>query len=271
MNRAIVIVPTYNEKENIEALIRSVFSLPVPFHLVIVDDNSPDNTAGIVEELQKEFPSRLFLERRKGKLGLGTAYIHGFKYALRNHYDFICEMDADFSHNPKDLVKLYNACLAGNDLAIGSRYVKGITVINWPIGRLLMSYFASVYVRWVTGMPVMDTTAGFKCYRREVLETLNLDSVKFKGYAFQIKMKFLTHKFGFRIAEVPVIFKDRTKGKSKMSGSIFKEALFGVVGMKLESFFTNFKRKKTLNSYQAEVSDLELNGEVMVDELDFAN
>jgi dolichol-phosphate mannosyltransferase len=206
-----------------------------------------------------------------GKFGLGTAYIYGFKYALKNQYDFICEMDADFSHNPIDLVKLYDACLAGNDLAIGSRYVKGITVINWPIGRLLMSYFASVYVRWVTGMPVMDTTAGFKCSRREVLETLDLDSVKFKGYAFQIKMKFLTHKYGYRIAEVPVIFKDRTEGQSKMSSSIFQEALFGVVSMKIQTFFTNFNRKKSMAGKPCHVKEFGINSEVVVDEFDFVN
>jgi dolichol-phosphate mannosyltransferase len=241
MRKTIVIIPTFNEKENIEAIIRKVFSLTMPFHVLIIDDGSPDGTADIVKSLQPEFKGRLFIEERKGKLGLGTAYIHGFKYALRNGYEYICEMDADFSHNPEDLISLYEACeIEGNDLAIGSRYVKGINVVNWPIGRVLMSYFASCYVRFITGMPVADSTAGFKCYRRKVLETINLNRIKFIGYAFQIQMKFLTWKYGFRIKEVSVIFTDRTKGVSKMSSSIFKEAFFGVILLKIKSFFVSY-------------------------------
>jgi dolichol-phosphate mannosyltransferase len=238
VKKTLVIIPTYNEKENVESIIRKIFALVLPFHVLIIDDGSPDGTADIVKNLISEFPGRLFLEQRQGKLGLGTAYIHGFRYALKRDYEYICEMDADFSHNPKDLLKLYKACAEDNyDLAIGSRYVNGVTVINWPIGRVLMSYFASSYVRFITSMPIKDTTAGFKCYNRRILETLDLDKIKFTGYAFQIEMKFLTWKYGFKIIEVPVIFKDRIKGESKMSGGIFKEAIFGVLFMKIKSYF----------------------------------
>jgi dolichol-phosphate mannosyltransferase len=245
VKKTLVIIPTYNEKDNAERIIRKIFALPLPFHILIIDDGSPDGTANIVKGLLNEFPDRLFLEQRTGKLGLGTAYIHGFKYALRRDYQYICEMDADFSHSPKDLLKLYKACAERNyDLAIGSRYVNGITVINWPIGRVLMSYFASSYVRFITSMPINDTTAGFKCYHRSILETLDLDKIKFTGYAFQIEMKFLTWKYGFKIIEVPVIFKDRVKGESKMSGSIFKEAIFGVLNMKIKSYFEHYNIPK---------------------------
>ena len=241
VKKCILIIPTYNEKENIEAIVRKVFMLPIPFDLLVVEDNSPDGTAAIVKQLQQEFPNRLHIEERKGKLGLGTAYIHGFKYALKNGYEYICEMDADFSHNPEDLLKLHQACeLEGADLAIGSRYVKGINVVNWPIERVLISYFASWYVRFITGMPVADSTAGFKCYRRKVLETIDLNAIHFVGYAFQIKMKFMAWKFGFNIQEVSVIFTDRTHGVSKMSSGIFKEAFFGVIGMKVRSLFRSY-------------------------------
>jgi dolichol-phosphate mannosyltransferase len=254
VEKAIVIIPTYNEKENIEAIIRKVFLLSVGFDILIIDDGSPDGTATIVKTLQEEFPGKLYLEERTGKLGLGTAYIHGFKYALRKNYSYICEMDADFSHNPKDLVKLYNACAEqGYDLAIGSRYVNGVTVINWPIGRVLMSYYASAYVRLITGMPIQDTTAGFKCYKRKVLETINLNKVNVVGYGFQIKMKFLTWKFGFKILEVPIIFKDRTKGQSKMSGGIFKEAVFGVLNMKIRSFFEHYNASDNFEEPEGEM------------------
>jgi dolichol-phosphate mannosyltransferase len=242
VEKTLVIIPTYNEMENIEALIRKIFSLPLPFEILIIDDGSPDGTSGIVKNLQKEFP-RLHLEQRKGKLGLGTAYIHGFKYAIQRDYKFVCEMDADFSHNPEDLVKLYKTCAEeAYDLAIGSRYINGVTVMNWPMSRVLMSYFASWYVRFITGIPVNDTTAGFKCYRREVLETINLDKIRFVGYAFQIKMKFLTWKYGFKIKEVPIIFTDRTLGESKMSTGIFKEAILGVLNMKIKSYFKYYNR-----------------------------
>lgn len=248
MKERIVIIPTYNEIENIEAIIRTVFSLELPFHVLIIDDGSPDGTALKVKELQKEFLDLLHIEERKGKLGLGTAYIHGFKWALKHDYQYIFEMDADFSHNPKDLIRLYNSCVTENeqgvrnDVAIGSRYVKGVNVVNWPMSRVLMSYFASIYVRIVTGMPIHDATAGFKCYRREVLETINLDSIKFVGYAFQIEMKFTAWKYGFVVGEVPIIFTDRTKGTSKMSSGIFKEAFFGVLQMKINSFFKKYNR-----------------------------
>jgi len=244
----IVIIPTYNEIENIEAIIRAVFSLELPFHVLIIDDGSPDGTALKVKELQKEFTNSLHIEERKGKLGLGTAYIHGFKWALKHDYQFIFEMDADFSHNPKDLIRLYTSCATENelgirnDLAIGSRYVQGVNVVNWPMSRVLMSYFASIYVRIITGMPIHDATAGFKCYRREVLETINLDTIKFVGYAFQIEMKFTAWKYGFVVGEVPIIFTDRTKGTSKMSSGIFKEAFFGVLQMKINSFFKKYNR-----------------------------
>lgn len=243
MNDSLVIIPTYNEKENIEAIIRKVMSLPHPFDLLIVDDSSPDGTAGIVLQLQQEFDGRLHLESRTGKLGLGTAYIHGFKYALRQGYQYIFEMDADFSHNPDDLVRLYQACAEeGYDMAIGSRYVQGVNVVNWPMSRVLMSWFASLYVRLITGMPIADTTAGFVCYRRKVLKTIQLNKIRFVGYAFQIEMKFLTFKYGFKIKEVPIIFTDRTKGQSKMSKGIFKEAVLGVIRMKVNSFFRHFDR-----------------------------
>jgi dolichol-phosphate mannosyltransferase len=243
MKNSLVIIPTYNEKENIEDIIRSVLSLTTPFHILIIVDNSPDGTAAIVKSLQYEFQDRLYLEQRTGKLGLGTAYIHGFKYALAHGYDYIFEMDADFSHNPNDLPRLYEAChREGYDLAIGSRYIQGVNVVNWPMNRVLMSYFASAYVRLVTGMPIQDATAGFKCYRRKVLETINLDEIRFIGYAFQIEMKFLTYKFGFKIKEVPIIFTDRTKGISKISKGIIKEAFYGVLKMKINSYFRYFNR-----------------------------
>ncbi len=243
MKDSIVIIPTYNECENVEAIIRKVFSLSHPFDVLIIDDGSPDGTADIVKKLQaEEFSGRLHLEQRKGKLGLGTAYIHGFKYALRHHYEYIFEMDADFSHNPEDLMRLRAACAdEGHDLAIGSRYVVGVNVVNWPMSRVLMSYFASYYVRFITGMTIQDTTAGFKCYRSKVLRTINLDKVKFIGYAFQIEMKFTAWKFGFKIKEVPIIFTDRTKGQSKMSKGIFKEAVLGVLQMKISSFFRTYQ------------------------------
>ncbi|WP_114778624.1 polyprenol monophosphomannose synthase [Botryobacter ruber] len=243
MENSLVIIPTYNERENIEAMVRKVLSLSHPFHLLIIDDGSPDGTADIVRALQHEYPGRLHLESRRGKLGLGTAYIHGFKYALRNGYEYIFEMDADFSHNPEDLVRLYDSCSQeGYDVAIGSRYVQGVNVVNWPMSRVLMSYFASYYVRMVTGMPIADTTAGFKCYRRRVLETIELDKIRFVGYAFQIEMKFLAFKYGFKIQEVAIIFTDRTKGESKMSKGIFKEAVLGVIKMKIASYFRHFDR-----------------------------
>jgi dolichol-phosphate mannosyltransferase len=241
---SIVIIPTYNEKENAEAIIREVMALEPMFHVLIVDDGSPDGTATIVKNLITEFDGRLFLEQRQGKLGLGTAYIHGFRWAITRNYAYIFEMDADFSHNPKDLVRLREACHAGTaDLAIGSRYVVGVNVVNWPMGRVLMSWFASYYVRLVTGMQISDTTAGFKCYRAEVLRTINLDKIEFVGYAFQIEMKFLAWKFGFNIKEVPIIFTDRTKGESKMSPGIFKEAVLGVLQMKIQSWFRSYRRK----------------------------
>lgn len=236
MDRKIVIIPTYNEKENIEKIIRAVFSLDGEYHILVIEDGSPDGTAQIVKRLQEEFSNRLFMIERKGKLGLGTAYITGFKWSVENGYDYIFEMDADFSHNPNDLPRLYEACACGGaDLAIGSRYCNGISVINWPIGRVIMSYYASVYVRTVLGMKVYDTTAGFKCYRRQVLETIDLDKVKMKGYGFQIEMKYSTYKLGFKIQEVPIIFVDRTEGTSKMSSGIFGEAFWGVMKLKLRN------------------------------------
>lgn len=241
---SIVIIPTYNERENIENIIRAVFGLEKKFHILIIEDGSPDGTAAIVRTLQEEFPDRLFMVERKGKLGLGTAYIAGFKWALERHYEYIFEMDADFSHNPNDLPRLYAACAEqGGDVAIGSRYISGVNVVNWPMGRVLMSYFASKYVRIVTGLPVHDTTAGFKCYRRQVLETIDLDHIRFKGYAFQIEMKFTAYKCGFRIIEVPVIFINRELGTSKMNSSIFGEAVFGVIKLKLSSWFRNYPQK----------------------------
>ena len=230
---SIVIIPTYNERENIENIIRAVFGLEKTFHILIIEDGSPDGTAAIVKTLQQEFPDRLFMIERKGKLGLGTAYITGFKWALEHSYEYIFEMDADFSHNPNDLPRLYEACaVQGGDVAIGSRYVSGVNVVNWPMGRVLMSYFASKYVRIVTGLPIHDTTAGFKCYRRQVLETIDLDHIRFKGYAFQVEMKFTAYKCGFKIIEVPVIFINRELGTSKMNSSIFGEAVFGVIRLK---------------------------------------
>ena len=244
---SIVIIPTYNEKENIENIIRAVFGLEKVFHILIIEDNSPDGTAVIVKELQKEFPDRLFMIERKGKLGLGTAYITGFKWAIEHKYDYIFEMDADFSHNPKDLPRLYKACAEdGSDVAIGSRYVSGVNVVNWPMGRVLMSYFASKYVRFITGIPIHDTTAGFKCYRRRVLETIDLDNIQFKGYAFQIGMKFTAYKCGFKITEVPVIFINRELGTSKMNGSIFGEAVFGVIKLKIGSWFHKYPKCSNL-------------------------
>jgi dolichol-phosphate mannosyltransferase len=241
---SLVIIPTYKEKENIERIIRKVFSLDKAFHILIVEDNSPDGTADIVKRLMKEFPEQLFIEERQGKLGLGTAYIHGFKWGLNKNYDYIFEMDADFSHNPEDLVRLYNACkVDGADMAIGSRYIKGVNVVNWPMGRILMSYFASVYVRLVTRMKIQDTTAGFKCYSRKVLEAIDLDKIKFTGYAFQIEMKFTAWKLGFQLKEVDIIFTDRTEGESKMNKSIFKEAIFGVMELRIRSIFKKPKRR----------------------------
>ena len=238
MNCGIVIIPTYNEIENIESIVRATFSLHKPFHIVIIDDNSPDKTADKVRELQNEFPNRLFLEVREKKSGLGTAYVHGFKWALAHDYEFIFEMDADFSHNPNDLEKLYDAChFGGADVSIGSRYVTGVNVVNWPLSRVLLSYFASVYVRIITGMKIMDTTAGFVCYSKNVLESINLDKIKFIGYAFQIEMKYRVFAKNFTIQEVPVIFTDRTKGQSKMSGSIIKEAIFGVLSLRIKKLF----------------------------------
>ena len=233
MDRKVVIIPTYNEKENIEKIIRAVFALEGEYHILVIEDGSPDGTADIVKGLQKEFPERLHMIERQGKLGLGTAYITGFKWSVENGYDYVFEMDADFSHNPNDVPRLYQACKDGADLAIGSRYCNGISVINWPIGRVIMSYYASVYVRTVLGMKVFDTTAGFKCYTRKVLETIDLDKVKMKGYGFQIEMKYTTYRLGFKIQEVPIIFVDRTEGTSKMSSGIFGEAFWGVMGLKM--------------------------------------
>ena len=242
MSDSLVIIPTYNEKENIEKIIRKVFSLDYAFDLLIIDDGSPDGTADIVKGLQLEFPTQLYLEQRAGKLGLGTAYIHGFNWALKRTYEYVFEMDADFSHNPKDLIGLHEACVNGADLAIGSRYVKGVNVVNWPMGRVLMSYFASMYVRFITGITIQDATAGFKCYRRKVLETIPMDKIKFVGYAFQIEMKFTAIKYGFNVMEVPIIFTDRTEGTSKMSTRIFREAFLGVIQMKINSWFRTYKR-----------------------------
>lgn len=244
MNNSIVIIPTYNEKENIEAIIVAIFSLPQPFDILIVDDNSPDGTGTIVEKLQSEFNSsstHLHLLKRAGKQGLGTAYIAGFHYALEKGYEFILEMDADFSHDPKDLIRLRQACVEnGADMAIGSRYATGVNVVNWPMGRVMLSFFASRYVRLITSMPIHDTTAGFVCYRNKVLQTIPLDQIKFVGYAFQIEMKFLAWKYGFTLMEVPIIFTDRTRGQSKMSAGIFKEAFFGVLQMTIQSWFKKY-------------------------------
>ncbi len=242
MSDSIVIIPTYNEKENIEKIIRKVFSLEVDFHVLVVDDGSPDGTGTIVKRLQGVFPDRLFLEERSGKSGLGTAYIHGFRWCIARDYAFIFEMDADFSHNPDDLIRLREACVSGADMAIGSRYIKGVNVVNWPMNRVLMSYFASGYVRLITGISVRDATAGFVCYKRHVLETIPLDRIKFVGYAFQIEMKFTAIKYGFNVVEIPIIFTDRTEGVSKMSTRIFREAFFGVIQMKVNSWFRKYDR-----------------------------
>ncbi|MCI6490995.1 MAG: polyprenol monophosphomannose synthase [Prevotella sp.] len=241
---SIIIIPTYNEKENIEKIIRAIFSLEKSFHILVIDDGSPDHTADIVKRLMRdEFQGRLFIEEREGKLGLGTAYIKGFKWALEHDYEYVFEMDADFSHDPNDLPRLYDACAnEGYDLAIGSRYVSGVNVVNWPIGRVLMSYFASKYVRFITGFTVHDTTAGFKCYKRRVLETIELDKIRFKGYAFQIEMKFTAYKIGFRIKEVPVIFVNRREGVSKMSGGIFGEAFFGVMRLRIDGWTRKYPK-----------------------------
>ena len=242
MNTRIVIIPTYNEIENIQAIIEKVLSLNPVFDLLIVDDGSPDGTAACVKKLQIENPNRIHLLEREGKLGLGTAYIAGFNYALEKSYEYIFEMDADFSHNPEDLIRLYEACAnQGASMSIGSRYINGVNVVNWPIGRVLMSYFAGIYVRLITGMPMQDATAGFVCYRRKVLETIPLDQIKFIGYAFQVEMKFTTWKYGFKMTEVPIIFTDRTKGESKMSANIFKEAIFGVIQLKINSLFKRYQ------------------------------
>jgi dolichol-phosphate mannosyltransferase len=246
VNKAIVIIPTYNEKENILKMVQTILQLPVPYDILIIDDGSPDGTASIVRSLQPSSPERLFLLERKGKQGLGTAYIMGFQWAIDKKYDFIFEMDADFSHNPQDLMILHQACIDGADMAIGSRYKSGVNVVNWPMGRVLMSYCASMYVRFITGMKIYDTTAGFKCYRRHVLEAIDLDKIKFKGYAFQIEMKFTAWKLGFRIEEVPIVFTDRREGTSKMSGGIFNEALWGVLRMKINSIFRAYKPKNVV-------------------------
>jgi len=245
MSDNLVIIPTYNEKENIEKIIRTVFALPLIVDLLIIDDGSPDGTATIVKRLQNEFPEKLHLVERAGKLGLGTAYIAGFKWALERDYEYIFEMDADFSHNPQDLLRLYTACAKeGADVAIGSRYVSGVNVVNWPISRVLLSYFASKYVRIITGMNIKDTTAGFKCYRRKVLEVIDLDKIRFKGYAFQIEMKFTAYQMGFHLKEVPIVFVNRVEGVSKMSGGIFEEALFGVIRLKIDSLSKKYSQKK---------------------------
>ncbi len=245
MSDSLIIIPTYNERENIEKLVRKIFSLSKNFHILVIDDNSPDGTADAVKELLKTFDGRLFLDIREAKLGLGTAYISGFKWALKRNYEYIFEMDADFSHNPDDLILLYNTCaFGGYDLAIGSRYINGVNVINWPMGRVLMSYYASAYVRLVTGMKIRDTTAGYKCYKREVLEAINLDKIRFAGYAFQIEMKFIAWKLGFKIKEVSIVFTDRSVGSSKMSKGIFREAVLGVISLRLKSLFGRYKNYK---------------------------
>ena len=244
MSDSLIIIPTYNEKENIGKMLDALMALSFSFDVLIIDDNSKDGTAGIVKDYIKQFPNRIYIEERSGKLGLGTAYIHGFKWALKREYSYIFEMDADFSHNPNDLIRLREACMDGNaDLSIGSRCITGVNVVNWPMGRVMMSYFASMYVRIITGMTIRDTTAGFKCYSRKVLEALNFDKIKFTGYAFQIEMKFAAWKLGFKIVEVPIIFTDRSEGQSKMSGGIFKEAIFGVLSIKIKSWFSNYRKK----------------------------
>jgi len=243
LSDSLVIIPTYNERENIEKIIQAVIHLEKEFDILIIDDGSPDGTAQIVKNLQSTLPNRLFLVEREGKLGLGTAYIKGFHWALDHNYTYVFEMDADFSHNPADLVRLYQACKEGGaELAIGSRYVTGVNVVNWPMGRVIMSYYASKYVRTITGMPFRDATAGFVCYHRKVLETIDMDHIKFRGYAFQIEMKFAAWKYGFKIVEVPIIFTDRSEGASKMNRGIFKEAVFGVLEMKMKSWFRKYQR-----------------------------
>ncbi len=240
----LVIIPTYNEKENIENIINVVFDLPIVYHILVIDDGSPDGTADIVKRMMKQYADRLFIIEREGKQGLGTAYITGFKWAIEHKYEYVFEMDADFSHNPQDLLKLYDACAnEGADVAIGSRYITGVNVVNWPMGRVLMSYFASKYVRTVLGISVRDTTAGFVCYRRKVLETIELDKIRFKGYAFQIEMKFTAIRCGFNVKEVPIIFINRVLGTSKMSGGIFSEALLGVIRLKISSWFRKYPQK----------------------------
>lgn len=247
MNNSLVIIPTFNEKENISDIIDAVLELDQPFDILVVDDNSPDGTAAIVKQKMEANPSRIQLLERKGKHGLGTAYIEGFKLGLEKGYEYLFEMDADFSHNPADLIKLYKSCaIDGNDLSIGSRYVTGVNVVNWPMSRVLMSFFASKYVQLITRIPIKDTTAGFKCFRREVLETIDLDRIKFVGYAFQIEMKFKTWKHGFKLSEVPIIFTDRTRGTSKMSSGIFKEAVLGVIQLKFKSWFRKYPQKRVL-------------------------
>lgn len=242
MDKKLVIIPTYNEIENAEKIIRAVFALEGAYHILIIDDGSPDGTAAVVKKLMEEFPERLFIIERSGKLGLGTAYITGFKWALGRGYDYVCEMDADFSHNPDDLPRLYAACREGGDFAVGSRYKDGVSVVNWPIGRIIMSYFASVYVRTVLGVSIFDSTAGFVCYSRKVLETIDLDAVRMKGYGFQIEMKYTAVKLGFRIAEVPVIFVNRKEGTSKMSGSIFGEAFWGVIALRFRKILPKLQK-----------------------------
>ena len=242
LSKGLVIIPTYNEKENIERIIRRVYSLSEPFHILVVDDGSPDSTADIVKSLQTEFPEQLFILERKGKQGLGTAYLKGFEWGLARDYEFFFEMDADFSHNPDDLVRLYKCSVKENkDVVVGSRYIKGVNVVNWPMSRVLLSYFASRYVRVILGIPVEDTTAGFMCYRRKVLETINFKKIKFVGYAFQIEMKYVAYKMGFSIMEIPVIFTDRTLGKSKMSQNIIREAVFGVLQLKMRNILRRYK------------------------------
>lgn len=244
MSDSLIIIPTYNEKENIGKMLETLMALSFPFDVLVIDDNSKDGTADIVKEYIKQFSNRIYIEERSGKLGLGTAYIHGFKWALKREYHYIFEMDADFSHNPNDLIRLREACIDGKaDLSIGSRYITGVNVVNWPMGRVMMSYFASMYVRIITGMTIRDTTAGFKCYSRKVLETINFEKIKFTGYAFQIEMKFAAWKLGFKIVEVPIIFTDRSEGQSKMSGGIFKEAIFGVLSIKIKSWFSNYRKQ----------------------------
>ncbi len=245
MSDSVVIIPTYNEKENIEAIIRTVFNLPKSFHILVIDDGSPDGTAAIVKNLQTEFPEQLHLIERSGKLGLGTAYIAGFKWVLDRDYEYVFEMDADFSHNPNDLIKLYAACISdGADLAVGSRYYSGVNVVNWPMGRVLMSYFASKYVRIITGMKVKDATAGFVCYKRQVLETIDLDNIRFKGYAFQVEMKYTAYCLGFDIKEVSIVFVNRMLGTSKMNSGIFAEGVFGVLTMRFRQLFGGIKKKQ---------------------------